>query len=121
MPEESPWYIPGMSDDSSKPLWPWIVVLLVGLPVLYVASFGPACWWVAKENRWPSHWGGITLKHKVEEYRRVPLVYWPIGCFIEHGPRRIVDALLCYSVLFGSPRLGYPTSWDGDVIFASRP
>jgi hypothetical protein len=33
-----------MSDDRKKPLWPWIVALLVGLPVLYVASFGPACW-----------------------------------------------------------------------------
>jgi hypothetical protein len=30
--------------DERKPLWPWIVVLLIGLPVLYVASFGPACW-----------------------------------------------------------------------------
>src|SRR5262245_34290699 len=27
-----------------KPLWPWIVILLIGLPVLYVASFGPVCW-----------------------------------------------------------------------------
>ena len=33
-----------MSDDRKKPLWPWIVALLIGLPVLYVASFGPACW-----------------------------------------------------------------------------
>ena len=32
-----------MSDDR-KPLWPWIVALLIGLPVVYVASFGPACW-----------------------------------------------------------------------------
>src|SRR5262245_66586319 len=32
-----------MSDDR-KPFWPWIVALLIGLPVLYVASFGPACW-----------------------------------------------------------------------------
>jgi hypothetical protein len=30
--------------DERKPLWPWIVALLIGLPVLYVASFGPACW-----------------------------------------------------------------------------
>ncbi len=33
-----------MSDDRKKPLWPWIVTLLIGLPVLYVALFGPACW-----------------------------------------------------------------------------
>src|SRR5215510_10604822 len=30
--------------DERKPLWPWIGSLLFGLPVLYVASFGPACW-----------------------------------------------------------------------------
>jgi hypothetical protein len=33
-----------MSDDRKRPVWPWIVALLIGLPVLYVASFGPACW-----------------------------------------------------------------------------
>jgi hypothetical protein len=44
VPDGPPWYIPGMSDDRKKPIWPWIVALLVGLPVLYVASFGPACW-----------------------------------------------------------------------------
>jgi hypothetical protein len=27
-----------------NPVWPWIVVLLIGLPVLYVVAFGPACW-----------------------------------------------------------------------------
>ena len=30
--------------DERKPLWPWIVALLIGLPVLYVGSFGPVCW-----------------------------------------------------------------------------
>jgi len=33
-----------MSEQRKKQVWPWIVALLVGLPVLYVASFGPACW-----------------------------------------------------------------------------
>ena len=37
-----------MSDDRKKPLWPWIVALLISLPVLYVASFGPACWLVER-------------------------------------------------------------------------
>src|SRR5262245_50991401 len=36
-----------MSDDG-KPVWPWIVALLIGLPVLYVASFGPACWMTSR-------------------------------------------------------------------------
>ncbi len=33
-----------MSDERKRPIWPWIVALLIGLPMLYVASFGPACW-----------------------------------------------------------------------------
>jgi len=33
-----------MADDRKKALWPWTLALLIGLPVLYVASFGPACW-----------------------------------------------------------------------------
>ncbi len=32
-----------MSDDRKKPLWPWIMAMLIGLALLYVASFGPAC------------------------------------------------------------------------------
>jgi hypothetical protein len=28
--------------DLRKPFWPWIVALLIGLPVLYVLSSGPA-------------------------------------------------------------------------------
>ncbi len=28
-----------MNDDRRKPLWPWIVSLLIGLPVLYVGSY----------------------------------------------------------------------------------
>ena len=28
-------------NDDMKPVWPWIVALLIGLPVLYVLSSGP--------------------------------------------------------------------------------
>jgi hypothetical protein len=28
-----------MSDDRKKPLWPWMVALLIGLPVLYVGAY----------------------------------------------------------------------------------
>jgi hypothetical protein len=30
--------------DSKPSVWPWVVVVLVCLPLLYVALFGPACW-----------------------------------------------------------------------------
>jgi hypothetical protein len=31
-----------MGEERKTPRWPWIVALLIGLPALYVASFGPA-------------------------------------------------------------------------------
>jgi hypothetical protein len=30
--------------DERKPVWPWIVAVLIGLPVLYVGLLGPAFW-----------------------------------------------------------------------------
>jgi len=30
--------------EERRPLWPWIVVLMVGLPMLYALLLGPACW-----------------------------------------------------------------------------
>jgi hypothetical protein len=78
-----------MSDDRKRPIWPWIVVLLIGLPVLYYLSLGPACWscergWIApstveicyrpacqfimlcprKFNRAMRWWWDLGCKHK---------------------------------------------------------
>jgi hypothetical protein len=38
-----------MDDDRKKPVWPCILAMLIGLPVTYVASFGPACWLAGRE------------------------------------------------------------------------
>jgi len=65
-----------MSNDRKKPLWPWIVALLIGLPVLYIASFGPACWWFSPRI-------GLT-----GDCVDAPAVYLPIGRLYlaaEHG------------------------------------
>src|SRR5258708_10231235 len=35
-----------MSEERKRTIWPWVAALLVGLPMMYVASFGPACWLV---------------------------------------------------------------------------
>ena len=35
-----------MIDNRKNPLWPWIVALLIGLPMSYVALFGAACGFV---------------------------------------------------------------------------
>jgi hypothetical protein len=34
-----------MSGERKRPgVWPWFAALLIGLPMLYVASIGPVCW-----------------------------------------------------------------------------
>jgi hypothetical protein len=33
-----------------RALWPVVTAVLIGLPLLYVASFGPACWLSFKEK-----------------------------------------------------------------------
>jgi hypothetical protein len=33
-----------MSEERKRAVWPWVAALLIGLPVLYVLSYGPACW-----------------------------------------------------------------------------
>jgi len=39
-----------MSQDSRRPVWPILIVALIGLPVLYVASTGPAIWLLRRFN-----------------------------------------------------------------------
>jgi hypothetical protein len=52
-----------MTDARKQPLWPWIVALLIGLPVLYVASFGPACWIIsrARARQWNVLWAAANF------------------------------------------------------------
>src|SRR5262245_20955652 len=54
--------------EERKPLWPWIVALLIGLPVLYVASFGPACWMADKDY--------LSDRNVWLVYRPIIWTYW---------------------------------------------
>jgi hypothetical protein len=45
----------------------WMLAgIVIGLPGLYVGSFGPACWVTANE----------------EQSAHLPLIYWPIGASV---------------------------------------
>ena len=48
----------------------WTLAAVVSLPVLYVASYGPACWWFSGVYG-PSSSNGSKV-------RRVPQIYRPI-------------------------------------------
>src|SRR5262245_34115800 len=72
-----------MSKITERGYWPWIVALVIGVPVAYLASFGPACWWFTSRD--PTGYG--------ERYMRVHRMYWPIGWLAENGPGPVGDAI----------------------------
>jgi hypothetical protein len=78
--------------DEWKPLWPWIVALLIGLPVLYVASFGPACW---------------LTDHEIVPAALSHTVFSPLARAAVRCPTPIKDALIYYSEI-GGPELELP-------------
>jgi hypothetical protein len=66
-----------------KPGWAfWLIVALIGLPVLYVASFGPACWITSRCDLSPA---------------RLAAAYRPMMWVMGNGPGPLSDALVWYS------------------------
>src|SRR5262245_62007332 len=77
--------------EQRKSLWPWIVALLIGLPVLYLASFGPVCWWFSEVSA-----ANFSRIH-AEQASRAPHVYWPVGWIAIHGPPHVRRAVGWYA------------------------
>ena len=76
----------------------WTLACAVGLPVLYVASFGPACW--------------IADRELLSEYT-VEFVYRPaVSLCITSGSQRLRDALLWYRRLIPNPQRKWSTAED---------
>jgi hypothetical protein len=67
----------------------WTLILAVGLPVLYLGSFGPACW---------------ISSHADAGARAVSWIYYPFGRLCVHGhhlsPEEISPALRWYATVF---------------------
>jgi hypothetical protein len=77
-----------MNEDRKKPLtWPWVAV---GLPILYIASFGPASWLAS--------WGALPLTPTA-------MFYKPIFLAGKHGPSLLDDGFRWYSEI-GEFKLG---------------
>ncbi len=60
---------------------------LVGVPLLYVASAGPACWWLATSPR--DRTGRNTMRY-------APGIYWPLGNASQDLPQPIRGAFEWY-------------------------
>ena len=59
-----------MSEQHKKPgVAFWATVVVVVMPVLYVLSIGPACWWFARDAEFESY---LPVRY-------APQAYWPIG------------------------------------------
>jgi hypothetical protein len=63
----------------------WATVVLV-VPLLYVASFGPACWMTARK-----------LGAEDRKAHPVMTAYFPLGYIGQHGPRALRDAIFRYA------------------------
>lgn len=81
-----------MPDRKQRPLWPLLTAAMIALPVLYIASFGPACWWIwslSDKNPTACKWIGFT--------------YAPCGLAAKHGPE-YVKIPLCWYAGAGIPK-----------------
>jgi len=87
------------------------VVVLLGAAVLYVVSFGPACWWFATPTI-----PGRPFDRDVGD-RFAPRIYLPVGWAYRGaracGARPIEEAIRWYSELGGKPVL-VPSNYEGD-------
>ena len=78
-----------MTDNRKNALWPWIAATLIGLPVLYVASFGPACWISSHTGR------GANV---------VSIVFQPVFSVWWNGPKPFDRLVAKYATVFAAER-----------------
>lgn len=72
----------------------WIVGLIMALPLLYVLSFGPACWWFPERSPYGNGWAA-------------PVCYWPLGSLAQKimGGNEGYGPLGYYATLFESEQI----------------
>lgn len=66
------------------------LAVIIGLPVLYVASFGPACWAVAYNRNATT----VAIHHEL---------YWPLGMATDNRSTRFIFDGLCWYGSIGLP------------------
>jgi hypothetical protein len=68
----------------------WATVVVVSLPLLYVLSFGPVCWWLLEPDQELNEWQTSAM---------APTVYEPIGWLHHRIPSWLADAFDAYITL----------------------
>src|SRR5512144_358113 len=72
----------------------WTVVAVVGLPVLYILSFGPACWWFTIPSGQSGNFPGTNDPLPPVQVHQT---YWPIGWLALKSPAWIERSLAWYA------------------------
>ena len=96
-----------LTTDRKKPGWAFWTTVALSLPVLYVLSFGPACWWFSQIGSFPSTSRRLRLAAAPRQYVDLPHVYWPLGWAANRG--EWPKAMLTWYGGLGLPR--------GTIIF----
>lgn len=69
-----------MSGPQKKPGWGFWGVLILTLPIAYVASFGPACWWFSGSPAGiPKSSVLYSVTWDINQMPHAPRLYWSIG------------------------------------------
>src|SRR5579863_4997533 len=77
----------------------WTLVAALAIPLLYVASFGPACW--------------ITMNRQRTHYVDAPRFYWLLGTAVHHTGHSVWDSLTWYAgLMFSRRNLRHSFAWD---------
>jgi hypothetical protein len=103
--------------EARKPLWPWIAALLIGLPVLYVVSIGPACWLF--DHGWMPDWSRRPAWHFYKPLiacgKRSHPLSPALRCWCGVGSRLGVTTLMLFDPAIEhlpDPVLPYPPDWE---------
>jgi hypothetical protein len=92
----------------------WTLAAVVGVPVLYVVSFGPVCWWLAKPHEMPGYNGGTLHMIARDILPYAPREYWPMGWAAQNGPNWLHRSIQWYATRASRDAVNVPTDWNGD-------
>jgi hypothetical protein len=91
----------------------WMLATVVGLPVLYVASFGPVCWWFIKASSPVT----FTPRNAIDSFPHAPHFFWPVGWLAQNGPKPLLRAIEWYATR-RAPVVYIPADFGGTTLVA---
>src|SRR5262249_27402552 len=72
----------------------WTLAMVLGVPVLYVASFGPACWLTSQ----------VDIRREAVTPHRILIAYLPLVRALEQDPGSHYGHWLCRWMTVGTPK-----------------